>query len=275
MGSISDHLENELLDHIFNAAYTPATTVFVGLSTADPLDTEAGLAEPSGNGYERKPLTFNAASSRSIDNSAQITFPQASGSWGELTHYAIFDAASDGNMLAHGSLSVAKTVSSGNTPSIGAGEIVISFKTLGSKTDGTNNISDYLANKLLDFAFRNQSFDQPDTYVALCSANIADDDTGSTIAETSGNGYERKQVNVNGGASPTWDLAASGVVDNTHDIEFATPATGGWSVVTAIAIVDASTAGNLLTFDNDISEETPAQDDTVKIEAGNCDITLT
>ncbi len=36
MGSVSDFLEGKLLDHIFNAAYTPPGTVYLGLSTADP-----------------------------------------------------------------------------------------------------------------------------------------------------------------------------------------------------------------------------------------------
>ena len=61
MGSISDFLEEELLDHIFNAAYAPPGTVYLGLSTADPGDDAAGLAEPVGGGYGRIAITFGAA----------------------------------------------------------------------------------------------------------------------------------------------------------------------------------------------------------------------
>jgi hypothetical protein len=186
----------------------------------------------------------------------------------------VFDASSGGNMLAHGALSTSKAVVNGNTPEVASGEVQIDFKTLAGKTDTTNNISDYLANALLDFAFRNQAFSAPDTYVALMTADAADNDTGSTITEPSGNGYARKQVNVNGGASPTWDLAASGLVDNGDDITFASP-TGSWGAITAVAVLDALTAGNLLFYDNDIASQTPDNGDTVKFSAGDLDFSLT
>lgn len=265
MGSISNYLEDELLDHIFNAAYTPVSTVYLALSTADPTDDGSGMAEPSGNGYARKAITFSAASSRQIDQNADVNFDQASGSWGTITHWAIFDALTSGNMLAHGALSTSKQVVSGNTPSVASGEVTISVS--------AGEVSDYLANKLLDFAFRNQAFSAPDTYIALATADISDSDTGSTITEVSGNGYARKQTNPNGGSSPTWDLSASGLVDNTHDITFAAP-TGSWGLVTAAAIIDAVSAGNLLFYENTITEQTPGSGDTVKFAAGDLDVSL-
>ncbi len=277
MGSISDFLENELLDHICNASYTPPATVYLGLSTADPLDTGGGLAEPSGNNYARQSIAFDAAASRLINQTSTVTFPQATGTWGTLTHYAIFDGPSGGNMLAHGSLSAPKVVVSGNTPSVAAGQCDVSFKTLGSKADTTNNISDYLANKLLDFAFRNQAFSAPATYLAYCTADLSDSSTGATMTEcANANGYARKQININGGSSPTWDLAASGTLDNTHDIEQASP-TGSWGTITALAILDSGThgAGNVLFYDNGLTEQAPGNGDTVKIPAGDLDLSLT
>ena len=50
-GTISDYLEDKLLDHVFeNSAYTVPTTLYVALSTADPTDSGGSIAEPSGNG---------------------------------------------------------------------------------------------------------------------------------------------------------------------------------------------------------------------------------
>jgi hypothetical protein len=265
MGSISDFLENELLDHVFNAAYTPPGTIYVGYSTADPLDDASGLAEPSGNGYARVAITFGAAASRAITQNALVTFAAATGSWGTIAYYALFDAVSGGNMLAHGSLSVTKAIVSGNKPTIPNGDVVI--------TVSAGEVSDYLANKWLDFVFRNQAFIKPDTYLALATANILGTDTGSTITEVSGNSYARKQVNINGGSSPTWDLAVSSVVDNTHDIDFVTP-TGSWGVITALGITDALTLGNLLLFENTITEQTPTTGDPVRFPAGDLDISL-
>ena len=130
MGSFADYWENEILDHLFGKGnYTPPT-IYVGLSTADPTDDATGLAEPSGNAYARVATSganWNAASSGTIDNANDITFPEASGSWGTLTHFALFDAASGGNMLAHGSLSVSKTISSGDTAKFAAGDLDVSL----------------------------------------------------------------------------------------------------------------------------------------------------
>jgi hypothetical protein len=130
MGSFADYWENEILDHLLGkGSYTPPT-IYVGLSTADPADDATGLAEPSGNSYARAATAgtdWNVASGGMIDNANEITFPEASGSWGTITHFALFDAASGGNMLAHGSLSVPKSISSGDTAKFAAGDLDISL----------------------------------------------------------------------------------------------------------------------------------------------------
>lgn len=126
MGSFADYWEDEVMDHLFGkGSYTPPT-IHVGLSTADPLDTAAGLAEPVGNGYARvqtSEANWNASSGGLIDNAAVLTFPEATGSWGTITHVALFDAATAGNMLSHGSLAVSKLISSGDTPRFPIGDL--------------------------------------------------------------------------------------------------------------------------------------------------------
>lgn len=276
MGSITDFLENELLDHIFNVAYTPPTTVYLALSTTT-IDDAGSETEPSGNGYVRKAIAFDAAAARLLNQTATVTFDQATGAWGTITDWAIFDASSGGNMLAYGVLSASKAIVDGNTASVAAGEVDISFKTLGAKGDTTNNISDYCANIALDFVFRNQAFAVPDTFVAYCTADLTDANTGATMTEVANsNNYSRKQVNINGGGSPTWDIAAAGLVDNTDDITQAAPS-GSWGLITALVIIDSVTygAGNVLFYDNGIQEQTPVNGDTVKNSAGNLDVSLT
>ncbi len=130
MGSFSDYWENKILDHIFGkASYTPAT-IYMGLSTADPLDDASGLAEPSGNGYARVQTAasdWNAASNGTVDNANDITFPEATDSWGTITHFALFDAATGGNMLSHGPLSQSKTINSGDTAKFATGDLNVSL----------------------------------------------------------------------------------------------------------------------------------------------------
>lgn len=130
MGGFSDYWENKILDHIFGkGSYTPPT-IYVGLSTADPTDDGSGLAEPSGNGYARTQTSasdWNAASNGSLDNASDITFAQSTGSWGTITHFALFDAAMAGNMLAHGVLSQSKTIGNSDTAKFQAGDLDISL----------------------------------------------------------------------------------------------------------------------------------------------------
>jgi hypothetical protein len=130
MGGFSDYWENKILDHIFGkGSYTPPA-IYVGLSTADPTDDGSGLAEPSGNGYARVQTSaseWNAASNGSLDNASDISFAQATGSWGTITHFAMFDAATAGNMLAHGVLSQSKSISESDTARFEAGDLDISL----------------------------------------------------------------------------------------------------------------------------------------------------
>jgi len=105
--TFSDYYENVVLDSLFS------TTRYIGLSTADPTDDSSGLAEPSGNGYARvtSPASdWTAAAAGSISNAVEITFPTATGSWGTVTHFAIFDAVTGGNILAHGILTESQTI---------------------------------------------------------------------------------------------------------------------------------------------------------------------
>ncbi len=130
MGGFSDYWENKILDHIFGKGnYTPPT-IYVGLSTSDPTDDGSGLAEPSGDAYARVQTSasdWNAASNGSLDNVSDITFAQATGNWGTITHFALFDAATAGNMLAHGALSQSKAIGESDTARFEAGDLDISL----------------------------------------------------------------------------------------------------------------------------------------------------
>lgn len=130
MGSFSDYWEDEILDHLFSKGSHTPPIIYVGLSTADPGDDAAGLAEPSGNGYVRVQTAagdWDFASGGSLDNANTIEFPGATGDWGAITHFALFDTASGGHMLAHGSLSASKTVASGDTIRFAVGELNVTL----------------------------------------------------------------------------------------------------------------------------------------------------
>jgi hypothetical protein len=100
----------------------PGFTPYLALCNGSP---EEGGAEFSGNSYARTAITFSSPAAQSnggmlITNSAQITTPQATGTWGALTKIAVYDAASSGTPYMIDDASIQTTVTSGS---------VIAFKT--------------------------------------------------------------------------------------------------------------------------------------------------
>ena len=125
MSAMSDYLELKVLDHVLGtSAYTMPTTVYVGLSTGSFADDNSGT-ELSGSGYARQSIAFDAAASGTTDNTSAVDFPTATGSWGTVSHYGLFDASSGGNLLIHGAFTASKAVASGDILRIAAGELDI------------------------------------------------------------------------------------------------------------------------------------------------------
>lgn len=131
-GSFSDHLEDELLDHVFGGGdYSRPATVYVALYTVAPTDAGGGT-ECTGGSYARKSVTnndtnFPAASSGAKSNGTDIEFVEATGDWGTVVAFAIFDALSGGNMLCWADLSANKDIDSGDTAKFAAGELDITL----------------------------------------------------------------------------------------------------------------------------------------------------
>jgi hypothetical protein len=111
---MSNYLENALINATLrNTTYTSPATVYVGLFTSDPTDAGSGT-EVSGGSYARKAATFAAPSNGASSISAAIEFDQATGSWGTVTHFGIYDALTTGNLLYHGALTASKAIDTGD-----------------------------------------------------------------------------------------------------------------------------------------------------------------
>jgi hypothetical protein len=136
MSAASDFLENELLDHaLATGSYTAPAGVYVGLFTssdstgATAANLEAGTLtnEVSGNGYSRESASFGAATGGSASNSGNITFTASGGNWGTITHVAVHDASSAGNVLFYGALTTPKTIEDGDSFQIATSNLTISL----------------------------------------------------------------------------------------------------------------------------------------------------
>jgi hypothetical protein len=128
MAAMSDFLENALINATLrNTTYTSPADVYVGLFTTDPTDDGSGT-EVSGGSYAREIATFAAPSNGSSSTNADVQFPQATDNWGTVTHFAIFDALSSGNMLYHGILTAAKTIETGDVFKIASGNLTVTLE---------------------------------------------------------------------------------------------------------------------------------------------------
>lgn len=127
MAAMSNYLENALLNAVLrNTSYTSPSTVFVALYTDNPGEGGTGT-EVSGGSYARVAGTFGAPSDGVSTNSSAIEFAQATGSWGTVSHMALYDAITSGNMLFYGSLTTSKAIESGDIFKFASGQLSVTL----------------------------------------------------------------------------------------------------------------------------------------------------
>lgn len=136
--------------------------------------------------------------------------------------------------------------------------------------------SNYLENKLLDHTLRTTtaSYTAPTiVYVAIFNADSAGDilndlETGVLTNEVAGNGYSRQTV--------TFAAASGGSISSNSTVTFTAnggSAGGGFGTIVAVALMDASTAGNVL-FYGSITPKTISDQDSLQFATGQITISL-
>lgn len=124
--SFSNTTETHVLNYLLtNTSVTRPTAWYVALYTAAPSDSGGGT-ELSGSAYARQSVAFTV-SGDTASNTSAIEFSAATGNWGTITHAAVFDASSGGNMLAHSALTASKTIENGDVFRITAGSLDITL----------------------------------------------------------------------------------------------------------------------------------------------------
>lgn len=127
MAEMGNYLENALINAVLrNTSYTSPTTTYLALYTSDPTDADTGT-EISGGSYARQAITFGAPSNGVSTNSAAIEFPQATANWGTVTHIAIRDAVTSGNLLFHTPLDASKVIDNGDIFKITSGNLSVTL----------------------------------------------------------------------------------------------------------------------------------------------------
>ena len=127
---MSNFLENALINATLrNTTYTSVATVYVSLWTSDPTDAGSGT-EVSGGSYARTAVTFAAPSNGVTTNSADVTFPTATASWGTVGWIGINDSATSGgsdHLLYHTALDTAKAIDTGDIFKISTGNLSVTL----------------------------------------------------------------------------------------------------------------------------------------------------
>lgn len=124
--SFSNTLETNALKWAFTTdSVTRPTAWYVALYTSNPADDNSGT-ELSGSAYARTSATFTVSGNEAT-TSAAVEFPEATGSWGTVSHVAVFDASTGGNMLAYAALTTSKAIGTGDILRIPAGDLDITL----------------------------------------------------------------------------------------------------------------------------------------------------
>jgi hypothetical protein len=149
MGILTDEWEVKLLKHIFGHTKLDIPgNLYLGLHSGTPTEASPSTGELSGSGYSRYHLVdnvhntdqtsstsqmhtrFGFSTNDSLTNTTAIDFPEATGSWGTVTHYSVWDdatATTAANCLMIGALSSGVAVGSGDQFRIAVGEFDLTF----------------------------------------------------------------------------------------------------------------------------------------------------
>ncbi len=126
MAEFSDYFENAIINLMRNTAFTQvAAYVALFKSPVSDAELEAGTLtnEVSGGAYARQLAGLSAPANGVTANAADITFPTATVAWGTVTHAALMDAATAGNVLMWSLLDASKVVGIGDTFKINLGDL--------------------------------------------------------------------------------------------------------------------------------------------------------
>lgn len=118
--SLSDYLENALLNHIRGGtAFTQPTNLYVKLHIGDP--GEAGTANAAGE-TDRILVTFGAASGGVMANDAEVLW-EAVSTAETYSHFSVWDDVSAGNNLGSGALDSPVAIAVGEDARFAIGDL--------------------------------------------------------------------------------------------------------------------------------------------------------
>jgi hypothetical protein len=122
----AESVANTILDQLLGAG-TYGATMYLALFTTAPTESGGGT-EVSGGAYARcsysdNSTTWPAAVGGTKANGIALAFPTPTAPWGDVEAWAIFDAASAGNMVLFGELDAAVSIDTDDVVQFAAGDL--------------------------------------------------------------------------------------------------------------------------------------------------------
>jgi hypothetical protein len=234
MSAASTYLAQAIIGHVLRSqAYTPPAGIYLALAVDSLTDDNDTTKELSASWYARKQIASWAAptgSGMSTSNSNAVTFDRVTGSAVTVPNWGLYDAASGGNLIAHGAFDAAKVANVNNVLRVGANELVITFGGM---------FSVHLAQALINLIFRSVAYTPPSPRLALYTADPTASDV--TANEVSAAWYARQAISA-------WTAPTGTGNSSANSAAFAFPAVTGVAnvPVTHWGLKDAATLGNLL-----------------------------
>lgn len=132
MSDFTTYSEEQIVDWLVggvDVAPAPAN-IYVALHTSDPGESPDGTTEVDSGTYTYSRVStiagtdWNQPSVDKFENSVEIEFPEASNTWGTISHFSLWDGSADSdNALAKSALDSARTVESGDAPVFRVGNL--------------------------------------------------------------------------------------------------------------------------------------------------------
>lgn len=120
---------NLVSGNVYGTKKTPAIPdqYYIGLSSTSPSADGLNVTEPATGGYQRVQLTgLSEPTAGVVTNPTSISFPESTQSWGTVSYFVIFDAATEGNLLMYGELEEARTVEAATIMTLRANSLTLS-----------------------------------------------------------------------------------------------------------------------------------------------------
>ena len=226
----TNFFENAMLNLMRNVSIPAVETPYLALFMSDPGDEGDNGYEVEYTGYARQPIAFSVpaeyGTGLAIQNTEQISFAECPVNLGAVTHVAVMDSLSGGNMLLYGQLDTVLNLQAGVTPIFRIGAV---------KWIWTGNLGTYYRTKIMN-VFRNEACPGFAPYIGLCNG-----DPEGAGAEFAGYNYERIPLSV---SAPAQQPNGTAMCSNVNEL-ISNEATGNWGTMSYVCVYDAEINGQL------------------------------